>query len=111
MHVPEFLIRQVFVNFELAAISLLSGKFTSATKDARFVQSAELVGIGVSGVTVAGFCARDVTVAVGGASVAGATGADVSVDIGMTVPVALCPSQAEITNISKVEINRNFFFM
>jgi hypothetical protein len=76
MHVPVFLTAQVLVKMDVARTELLSGTVTSATKDALFVQSGELVGLGVAGVAVT----------VGGAAgVSRETSA--SVDVGAVVSV------------------------
>jgi hypothetical protein len=86
----------------------LSEMVTSATKAALLVQSAVLVGIGVSGVRVALACSGGDSVRVGD-SVAG--GACVAVGVGAAVSTGVCALQAEIINTRKRKTTSKFFFI
>jgi len=94
----------------LAMIGLSSGMVTSAIKEALFVQSGELVGMGVSGVEVAPDSADGVSVAVG-ALVAVDVATRVSVVVGVTVSTGARAPQAEVINTIKRKITSDFFLM
>jgi hypothetical protein len=86
----------------------LSAMVTSVTKAALLMQSAGLVGMGVSGVGVMLACAEGVSV-VADASVAVA--AWVAVRVGAAVSTAVCPPQAEISNTRKRKTTGKFFLI
>ena len=101
---------QVFVKAVPAPTGLLSGKVTSRMKDARLVQSGELVGTGVAGVAVIVGDGAGVSVAVG-VLVGVPTVASVRVTVGVTLSVGAFPPHAESSIAIRDATTRAFLIM